>query len=115
MRVLSVKPEFRSFVEVLRHHARTRPDRRAYVFLENGEVESGSLTFQTLDSRARQIGARLQAAIDPGDRVLLLYPPSLEFISAFMGCLYAGAIAVPAYPPRQNRYAGRLQSIVADC
>jgi acyl transferase domain-containing protein/acyl-CoA synthetase (AMP-forming)/AMP-acid ligase II/acyl carrier protein len=115
MKAPSAKPEFRSFVEVLRHHARTRPDQRAYVFLENGEVESGSLTFRALDSRARQIGARLQAVVNPGDRVLLLYPPSLEFISAFMGCLYAGAVAVPAYPPRQNRYAGRLQSIMADC
>jgi acyl transferase domain-containing protein/acyl-CoA synthetase (AMP-forming)/AMP-acid ligase II/acyl carrier protein len=115
MKVLSLKPEFRNFGEVLRCHARTRPDRRAYVFLENGELESGSLTFRALDLRARQIGARLQSVIDPGDRVLLLYPPSLEFVSAFMGCLYAGAVAVPAYPPRQNRYAGRLESIVADC
>ena len=112
---LSPKPEFRNFVEVLRHHARTRPDQSACIFLENGEVESGSLTFRALDLRARQIGARLRAGVDPGDRVLLLYPPSLEFIGAFIGCLYAGAVAVPAYPPRQNRHAGRLQSIVADC
>jgi amino acid adenylation domain-containing protein len=54
---------------------------------------------------------RLDAA---GERVLLLYPPGLEYIVAFFGCLYAGAVAVPAYPPQLNRPAPRIQSIVAD-
>src|SRR5207253_2034291 len=56
----------------------------------------------------------LQSTIVPGDRVLLLYPPGLEYIAAFFGCLYAGAIAVPAYPPRHNRNLLRLQALVAD-
>ncbi|MHC5827813.1 MAG: AMP-binding protein, partial [Nostoc sp.] len=41
-------------------------------------------------------------------------PPCLEFISAFFGCLYAGAIAVPDYPPRANMNLLRLQAIVKD-
>ncbi|WP_416676129.1 fatty acyl-AMP ligase [Egbenema bharatensis] len=45
---------------------------------------------------------------------MLLFPPSLEYIAAFFGCLYAGVIAVPAYPPRPNRSLQRLQSIAAD-
>ena len=34
-----------------------------------------------------------------GERVLLAYPPGLDFFVAFLGCLKAGAIAVPVYPP----------------
>ena len=46
-----------------------------------------------------------------GKRVLLLYPSGLDFIAAFMGCLYGGAIAVPAYPPLHQRQAGRVQGV----
>jgi acyl-CoA synthetase (AMP-forming)/AMP-acid ligase II len=45
-----------------------------------------------------------------GKRVLLLYPSGLDFIAAFMGCLYGGAIAVPAYPPRKNRSVERIEA-----
>ena len=51
----------------------------------------------------------------PGDRALLLYPPGLDFIAAFFGCLYAGVVAVPAYPPRPNdRSQSRLRAIAHD-
>src|SRR6185295_4748861 len=56
----------------------------------------------------------LQGRIRQGDRALLLYPPGLDFIRAFMGCLYAGVVAVPAYPPRRNRSIERLKSIALD-
>src|SRR6185369_14635948 len=46
--------------------------------------------------------------------VLLLYPPGLEYIAAFFGCLYAGAVAVPVYPPTSERSLPRLWSIVKD-
>src|SRR5688572_27403906 len=49
-----------------------------------------------------------------GQRALLLYPPGLDFVAGFFGCLYAGAIAVPAYPPRRNRYMDRIDAISQD-
>ena len=49
-----------------------------------------------------------------GQRALLLYPAGLEFIAAFFGCLYAGVIAVPVYPPRRNRSLNRIQAIADD-
>ncbi len=52
--------------------------------------------------------------IRSGDRVLLLYPPGLDFVIGFFACHAAGAIAVPAYPPRRNRKASRIRSIVVD-
>jgi acyl-CoA synthetase (AMP-forming)/AMP-acid ligase II/acyl carrier protein len=105
----------RTLVELLRLRAGEVPDRRAYTFLLNGEVEDGHVTYGELDLRARAIAARLQALSTPGERALLLYPPGLEYVAALFGCFYAGVVAVPAYPPRRNKSDPRLQSIVADC
>ncbi|HYZ73877.1 MAG TPA: AMP-binding protein, partial [Chthoniobacterales bacterium] len=90
------------------------PDRTAFIILENGERESERVTFAQLDERARVIAAKLQHVTRPGDRVLLLYPSGLNFIYAFLGCLYASVVAVPAYPLRKNHSAQRLQGIVED-
>jgi acyl-CoA synthetase (AMP-forming)/AMP-acid ligase II len=106
--------EFSTLVDLLRYRAQNQIDRRAYTFLQDGETEDASLTYQELDRRARAIAAQLQSIVAPGDRALLLYPSGLEFISAFFGCLYAGVVAVPAYPPKRNQKMSRLQAIVAD-
>jgi acyl-CoA synthetase (AMP-forming)/AMP-acid ligase II/acyl carrier protein len=108
---------FSSFTELLRRRALWQPDRRAYTFLVDGEEQELHLTYGELDRQARTVGARLQSQIHPGERALLLYPPGLEFHSGFMGCLYAGVIAVPAYPPdptRWNSNLPRLQAIAKD-
>src|SRR5262249_5170012 len=60
------------------------------------------------------IGARLQSLMLPGERALLLYPPGLQYVAAFFGCLYAGVVAIPAYPPRLNRHMSRLHAIATD-
>ena len=107
-----------NLVDVLRERARHRADDRAFTFLTDGEVEGDSLTYAELDARARSIAAALAShGLIPGERALLLYPPGLEFIAAFFGCLYAGVIAVPAYPPQPSqlgRTLPRLLSILAD-
>ncbi|MBI3361099.1 MAG: AMP-binding protein, partial [Chloroflexi bacterium] len=103
-----------SLVELLRWRADNQPARRAYTFLEDGDAPERNVTYGELDRQARAIAARLAEAGAKGERALLLYPPGLEFISAFFGCLYAGVAAVPAYPPRLNRPMPRLQAIVAD-
>ncbi|HEY0098013.1 MAG TPA: MupA/Atu3671 family FMN-dependent luciferase-like monooxygenase, partial [Pyrinomonadaceae bacterium] len=109
-----MKREFSSLVELLRHRALHQPDRLAYTFLAGGDVAETHFTYGELDRRARAIASQLQAQGREGQRVLLLYPAGLEYIAAFFGCLYAGAVAVPTYPPRLNRNLLRLQSIVTD-
>jgi amino acid adenylation domain-containing protein/non-ribosomal peptide synthase protein (TIGR01720 family) len=99
---------------ILRSRACHSPDRPAYVFLADGETEADSLTWSELDCRARAVAAALRRECVPGDRALLLYPPSLDFIVAFFGCLYAHVVAVPAYPPRPRRDQPRLRAIVED-
>jgi acyl-CoA synthetase (AMP-forming)/AMP-acid ligase II len=103
-----------SVVEVLRLRARQSPAARAYTFLPDGEAEGGSLTWAELDWRARAIAAAFQARGLQGERALLLFPPGLDFVAAFFGCLYAGTVAVPAYPPRSERHLSRLLAIAGD-
>ncbi len=105
---------FNSLTEALSLRAARTPDRTAYVFLAEGEEEQERLTYAGLEARARAIAAALGRSTRPGERALLLYPPGLDFVAAFFGCLYAGVIAVPAYPPRSPRMMPRLLAILAD-
>ncbi|MEP0914663.1 thioester reductase domain-containing protein [Leptolyngbya sp. GB1-A1] len=106
--------QFSTLVELLRHRALTQPRQCAFAFLQEGEEETGRLTYQELDALAQAIATQLQNCSQFGDRALLIYPSGLEFIAAFFGCLYAGIIAVPANPPRPNRSINRLNTIIAD-
>lgn len=105
--------EFSTLIDLLRLRAVEQPDELAYTFIDGVPQSESSLTYAGLDRKARAIGAWLQSMNMYGERVLLLYPPGLEYIAALFGCLYAGAVAVPAYPPRPNRSLLRIQSIVA--
>jgi amino acid adenylation domain-containing protein/non-ribosomal peptide synthase protein (TIGR01720 family) len=104
-------------VELLRRRAFQQPEQTSYTFLADGEREEANLTYAEVDRQARAIGALLQRCKAQGERALLLYPPSLEFITAFFGCLYSGVIAVPVYPPdpaRLNRSLPRFLAIAND-
>ncbi|HEY0098837.1 MAG TPA: fatty acyl-AMP ligase [Pyrinomonadaceae bacterium] len=101
----------------LRLRASDQPARTAYVYLGDGEQEQARVTYSGLDLLARGIGATLCSLQARGERALLLYPPGLDFVAAFFGCLYSGVVAVPAYPPHPARpeiTLPRLHSILAD-
>ncbi|EQC27252.1 hypothetical protein SDRG_14967 [Saprolegnia diclina VS20] len=95
-----------TIVELLKQRARSTPNKVVYTFLDDYGRESVNLTFGDLDRAARRVAATLQqdANLKKGDRVMLAYPPGLDFAMGFWGCLYAGATAVPVYPP----YPGTL-------
>ncbi len=103
-----------NLVDLIRHRVRHQPDDAAFTYLVDGEEEQVDLTYRELDRRARGIGAWLESLNLAGERALLLYPPGLEFIEAFFGCLYAGVVAVPVYPPRRNRSLARIQAVADD-
>jgi len=113
----STKFEPTTLVELLRWRADNYSNERAYTWLQHGDAEEIRLTYLDLDKKARAIGAWLQAMGVEGERALLIYPPGIDYIVAFYGCLYAGVTAVPAYPPdptRLNRTLPRLQAIAND-
>ena len=110
--------EVRTVGMLLRRRAEERPEATAYVFLEDGEREGARLTYAALDAKACAVAAELARMGGAGERVLLLFPPGLELVSAFFGCLYAGAIAVPASLPDgsdRGRGLARLAAIAKDC
>ncbi|HYP25231.1 MAG TPA: amino acid adenylation domain-containing protein [Blastocatellia bacterium] len=102
-----------TLIEVLQWRAGEQPDASAFTFLADGEKPGLSLTYSEVERRSRAIAARLQTMAAPGDRALLLYPPGLDFIPAFFGCLYAGVVAVPAYPPDPARLARSLPRLLS--
>lgn len=104
-----------SLVEVLHTRAEQQPDQLAFAFLDGGQSEGPRLTYAELDAWARAIAVRIRDGAGAGERALLFYQPGLDFVPAFFGCLYAGVVAVPLYPPRPNRDIARVQSIAADC
>lgn len=106
--------ELQTLVDLLRWRGTHQPDQLAFTFLPDGMTDEVRLTFGELDRRAQAIGARLQHLQAQGERVMLLYPSGLDYITAFFGCLYAGAVAVPGYPPRFQRSLEHLQIVATD-
>ena len=83
----------RCMIDLLRDRAAAQPEDPAFTFLDDGEEEGASITWGALERRSRAIGAAISRRVDPGARVLVMFPPSIEFVPAFFGVLYAGAIA----------------------
>lgn len=103
-----------TLVDLVRIRAKSQPEFRTYTYLTDGEDAEVHLTNAELDRQARTIAVELAARGLSGERALLIYPPGLEFIAGFFGSLYAGTVAVTAYPPRMNRSLARIEAIVAD-
>lgn len=108
------KEAYGSMVDLLRHRAAVQPDDVAYLFLKDGETEASRLTFAALDQHARAIAVYLREVVAQGSRVAIAYPPGLDFIAAFCGCLYAGVVAVPVYPPARLNDWARFEKIATD-
>lgn len=105
-----------TLVALLQQRAAMQADCTAYILLSDGEAESCRLSYADLDRGARRIASVLSERAVPGDRALLVFPHGADYLQTFFGCLYAGIVAVPAYPPspvRPERALERLQAIVS--
>lgn len=89
------------------------PETHLFTFFDQVGNEEGRIHLKDLAQRADAICHRLvhEYNVQPGDRVILSYLPSLEFIHALMGCMFAGAIPVPVYPPSPHRFAHELDNL----
>ncbi len=106
-----------TILHILREKARTQPDQTIYTFLPDGQEAGPTLDYRALDDQSRRIAAHLEALQTRGQRAILLYPPGLDLIPAFFGCLYSGVTAIPGYlpdPAHLEQGLLRLQGVLAD-
>jgi acyl-CoA synthetase (AMP-forming)/AMP-acid ligase II len=106
--------EVDSIVALLRLRATEQPNDLAYIFLPD-RAEAVSLSFGDLYKRAHAVARNLAERGQKGDRAVLVFPPGLDFIIGFFGCLLAGVIAVPMMIPRRDSSRGASMAILADC
>lgn len=103
-----------TLIDIVNQRAMEEPDVAAYHFIDDDGILISSLTYSELQYKAEAIAKTLLRTYSKGSRALLMYRPGPAFIVAFYGCLRAGLVAVPTYPPRKNQNLQRLKNIIAD-
>jgi acyl-CoA synthetase (AMP-forming)/AMP-acid ligase II/alkylation response protein AidB-like acyl-CoA dehydrogenase/acyl carrier protein len=101
--------------ELLQLRAASTGDNVAYVCLSGppDDERRESITYAELDRMSRRVAWLLhRQSVGRGERVLLLCRPGVDYVCGFLGCLYAGAVAVPVFPPRNRQHATRVVGIV---
>jgi acyl-CoA synthetase (AMP-forming)/AMP-acid ligase II/acyl carrier protein len=106
-----------SLGDLLALRASERPNQTAFVFIPDASGSAGEVrwTFADLDRRARAVASAISKQAEPGDRAILVFPPGLDFLAAYFGCLYAGVLPAPATYPKPRRPSARIDAIVDDC
>ena len=114
MTAIGVEKAAENLVDVLRLRQQLQASSVACVYLDEREEIKNTVTFDDLDTQAKAIAARLQGLGASGGCAILLYPPGLEFVSAFFGCLYANVVAIPLPVPRAESAIAQFLGIVDD-
>jgi thioester reductase-like protein len=110
----------RSILEELDYWTEKHPGKLLFSFLDLGGSETESYTYEAFLQRTAIIAGHLrsQYPFQANDRVLLAYPPGLEMICAFFGCVNAGLIPVPVHPPSSHGFQAalyKMSHIAKDC
>lgn len=107
-----------TLVDYVERNVREEADTLAYRFIDYSRERDGEaqdLTWAQFGKRLRAVAARLQQVTEPGDRVAILAPQSLEYVIGFFAALYASNIAVPLFSPDEPGHTDRLTAVLADC
>jgi acyl-CoA synthetase (AMP-forming)/AMP-acid ligase II len=107
-------------VDRLREKSGRQAEEPLFSWIGEAGGETGHLTSDSLLKTAGAIGEffRKECRMETGDRAILAYPPGLDFINAFIGCLAAGIVPVPVSPPNPARLSLELpilHGIAQDC
>uniref|UniRef100_A0AAR2JHB6 DMAP1-binding domain-containing protein n=1 Tax=Pygocentrus nattereri TaxID=42514 RepID=A0AAR2JHB6_PYGNA len=105
--------QFLFLSEVLQWRAQTTPDHILYTLINSRGTVGSSLTCLQLHKRAEKIAALLfeRGQLRDGDHVALVYPPGIDLIAAFYGCLYAGCIPITVRPPHPQNISTTLPTV----
>ena len=101
-----------SIISRLDHWSNIRGSTPAFIFLNKEGEEKEVVTFRSLQEKALRVAGAVRKSSQGEQRVVLFFPPGIEFIIAFLGCLYAGAIAIPIPPPQSKRQLSRVIPIM---
>ena len=107
-------PAPNTFAQLLVHRAATMGDRVAYRMFDARGEERGQLSYGALYGDALALATQLRTRTTPGDRVALLLPPGLAYVTALYACFLAQVVAVPAPPLRGRRDSTRVPRLLAD-
>lgn len=96
--------------EILKWRSMSHSDHNLFTLLNAKSSESVTLTCSQLHKRAERVGAHLleKGRVNTGDHVALIYPPGLDLICAFYGCLYVGVVPVTIRPPHPHNLHSTL-------
>ncbi|CAM9376659.1 unnamed protein product, partial [Choristocarpus tenellus] len=105
----------RTLLEALDFWSTKNPSKTVFSFLDDAGVEVDALTYQELKERSDALADHLRGKLHlaKGSTCLLVYPPSLDFLIAFLACVRAGVIAVPTFPPDPRRLKKDLNMFTA--
>ena len=103
---------YKNLIDLLEDRAKSHYDKDLYIFLEDGINVSDQISYGHFERKSKIVASRLQEVSKKGDRVILLFPNGIDFIIGLFGCILAGVIAVPAYPPRKDHPGDRFFSIL---
>ncbi len=107
-----------TLVDYVERNVRDAADTLAYRYIDYSRERDGEpqdLTWAEFGKRLRAVAARLQQVTQPGDRVAILAPQSLEYVIGFFAALYASNIAVPLFSPDEPGHTDRLHAVLGDC
>ena len=103
----------KNVIELFQERVQGTPEKSVYHFSETGSCKDNlTYNYGSLEEKIIPIAAIIQAHTSPGDRVLMIFAPGIDYILAFWACLYAGVIAVPAYPPFNKNTVEKIQAII---
>uniref|UniRef100_A0A8C6PMB3 Disco interacting protein 2 homolog C n=1 Tax=Nothobranchius furzeri TaxID=105023 RepID=A0A8C6PMB3_NOTFU len=113
MMVMMMVMMFLFLSEILQWRAQTTPDHVLYTLLSSRGAVSNSLTCLQLHKRAERVAALLmeRGGLQEGDHVALVYPPGIDLIAAFYGCLYAGCVPITVRPPHPQNISTTLPTV----
>ncbi|XP_070108514.1 disco-interacting protein 2 homolog A isoform X20 [Equus caballus] len=99
--------------DVLQWRAHTTPDHPLFLLLNAKGTVTSTATCIQLHKKAERVAAALmeKARVSAGDHVALVYPPGVDLIAAFYGCLYCGCVPVTVRPPHPQNLATTLPTV----
>ena len=105
--------QYQYLSEILRWRAQTTPDHPLFTLINAKALPAATVSCIQLHKKAERIGCMLmdKAKLNTGDHVALIYPPGLDLISAFYGCLYAGMVPVTIRPPHPQNISTTLPTV----